>query len=234
MRNNSYQNLPLLDEQVQPMATRYSTGGRDHLNHLIPVGRDHNYRNGDIFGRSSPSVMFKEPSQQLTLCQRFMALSIILKILLFFAIIAIGIVLLDAFFTSEKEFEYLFDPSGSGDTAALPCDAPNYAKFTLKLAYEATFFSMFKDGKEQKRFDATDVVKVDNNYYIVCESSWYLLKLSNSLTSFSDTNVQIGEVNREDGEPSGYVAIFYNSRKHNFHIVRESATMFDTSSREGR
>lgn len=111
----------------------------------------------------------------------------------------------------------------SGDAAT--CDAPMYSKTTLKTAYENSFAAMFKDTKGEKKFEASDVIIVDNNFYTVCDNSWSIEKITESLTPFSVENVQIGDPNRDPNEDSGFEAIFHDAADDTFYVVRESVAL---------
>lgn len=101
------------------------------------------------------------------------------------------------------------------------CELPTYSKTTLKLAHEETFMALFKNTKKQFKFEASDVVFVHNHFYSICDSSWSIDKIGESMTPLSADNVQIGSPNREKDE-SGYEAIFYDYVKSIFYVVRES------------
>lgn len=102
------------------------------------------------------------------------------------------------------------------------CDNPAYSKTTLKAAYEDSFIALMKDTKHQKKFEASDVIVVEDNFYAVCDNSWAIEKLSDQLIPFSDANIQIGEP-EIDGKPdSGYEAIFHDDATDIFYVVRES------------
>jgi hypothetical protein len=95
----------------------------------------------------------------------------------------------------------------------------DYTKKTLKLAYELPFASLFRDAKGQKKFEASSVVIHDNFAYAVCDSSWAISKFDVNLQPFDETNIQIGDPNREEDD-SAYEALFYDHGT--FHVIRES------------
>jgi len=109
---------------------------------------------------------------------------------------------------------------------ALLCDDGKYSKRTLKLAYELPFASLFLDNKGQRKYEASSVVVVEDNVYAVCDSSWAISKFDRGLQPFQETNVQIGDVDREP-EDSGYEGLFHDDGT--FYVVRESIQHEDTS-----
>ena len=100
-----------------------------------------------------------------------------------------------------------------------PCDDGHYSKRTLKLAYELPFGSLFRDNKGQKKYEASDVILVDDNAYAVHDSSWAISKFTTQLQPFTDANIQLGDPLRED-EDSGYEALLHEDGV--FYVVRES------------
>jgi len=106
------------------------------------------------------------------------------------------------------------------------CEDGGYSKRTLKLAYELPFHALFRDNKGQKKYEASSIVIVGDNAYAVCDSSWSISKFDSQLTPFADSNIQIGQPDREE-EDSGYEALFYDAG--NFYVVRESIKHDDKS-----
>ena len=100
------------------------------------------------------------------------------------------------------------------------CDDGSYSKRTLKRAYELPFAAIFKDTKGQEKYEASDIILVDGEAYAVCDNSWAISKFGDDLTPFSPGNKQIGDPNREDGEDSGYEALFHDDGT--FYVLRES------------
>ena len=100
------------------------------------------------------------------------------------------------------------------------CSDGNYSRRTLKKAYEMPFSALFKDNRGQKRFEASDVIKVGDELYAVCDSSWAISKFGSSLLPFAETNLQIGDPDREADEESGYEGIVHSDGV--FYVVRES------------
>lgn len=99
------------------------------------------------------------------------------------------------------------------------CGDGLYSKRTLKLAYELPFIALFQDNRGQKTYGASDVIKVDDNFYAVHDNAWAVSQFSASLTHFSADNVKVGEPQREK-ESSGYDAIVHSDGL--FCVIRES------------
>jgi hypothetical protein len=112
------------------------------------------------------------------------------------------------------------------------CSMPAYADRTLKLAHEETFAGLFKDPKGEYKFEASDVIVVDNDYYAICDSSWAISRIGSSLTPFSDRNKQLGSPNNWKRDDSQYEAIVYDNRGKKFYAVRESVKMFDDAAED--
>lgn len=94
-----------------------------------------------------------------------------------------------------------------------------YSSHTAKTAYEMPFAALFKDTRGEKKFEASSIFNLNGTYYAVCDNSWAISKFESDLAPFSDTNVMIGEPNRE-AEDSGYEAIFI--LQNTVYVVRES------------
>jgi len=112
------------------------------------------------------------------------------------------------------------DPLSSSREENRHCDNGRYSKRTLKKAYEMPFAALFKDCRGQKKFEASDVIKVGDDFYAVCDSSWAISKFGSALLPFAETNVQIGDPERVKNEDSGYEGIVHSDGI--FYVVRES------------
>eukprot|EP01083_Nonionella_stella_P306344 1072674_1 len=100
-------------------------------------------------------------------------------------------------------------------------DDKSYSSRTVKTAFEMPFAALFKDKKGERKFEASSSVKVDDEYYSICDSSWAISKFTaSSLTPFSDENVMIGDPDREADVDSDYEAISYHDGS--FYVIRES------------
>lgn len=117
----------------------------------------------------------------------------------------------------EKDDDYEY--SSSSTTSSSSCDDGHYSKRTLQLAYEKPFVSLFPDHKGQRKFEASSVIVIGDDAYAICDSSWAISKFGKELEPFHPGNLQIGSVNREEGD-SGYEALFHDGGT--FYVVRES------------
>jgi hypothetical protein len=107
------------------------------------------------------------------------------------------------------------------------CDDGKYSKRTLQFAYELPFAALYDDNKGQKTYEASSIVKKDDNFYAVCDNSWAISKFTTKLTPFSKDNVQLGTPYPEDAvDESGYESIFWD--KDSFYVVRESVEHDDS------
>ena len=85
-----------------------------------------------------------------------------------------------------------------------------YSKTTMKTAFEQSFFGMLRDQKGEKKFEASDVIKLDEDwYYAIADSSWAIHKFRSDLASYNPENILIGDPHREP-EDSGYEGIFFD------------------------
>lgn len=100
-----------------------------------------------------------------------------------------------------------------------------YSKRTLQLAYELPFAALFLDNKGQKKYEASDVILVDEDVYAVCDSSWAISKFSRQLKPFSSKNSQVGDPIRDSSYESGYEAIVHDDGT--FYVLRESVQQED-------
>jgi hypothetical protein len=176
--------------------------------------------NGSSSPLRSPLPLLDEPSEDV---ERQSLLSTQTKWRLFtvtMVSLMLFLILFYEFGPSDSSSSESSSNSGSG------CKMPSYADDYLKLAHEDTFAALLKDRKEQYKFEASDVVIVGTDYYAVCDSSWALSKIGETMTPFSATNVQIGTPDRES-EDSAYEALVYDDMNEIFYAVRESVDTED-------
>jgi len=120
----------------------------------------------------------------------------------------------------------------SGSGAAL------FSKATLKRVVDQTVSGllMYNAIGNEKKFEASDVIRLGEFFYVVCDSSWSILKASESLPLLSESNALIHPDVATDveswvppDEESGFEAIVHDmsSFSHgggheDFYLVRES------------
>jgi hypothetical protein len=98
---------------------------------------------------------------------------------------------------------------------------------SLKTDFETSIFGLLEDVKGQFKFEASDVILVDNEFYIVCDSSWMVTKASNNLPILSTSNIQIeADPDYVKDEDSQFEAIFYDQQE-GFFLVRETVDLGD-------
>jgi hypothetical protein len=109
-----------------------------------------------------------------------------------------------------------------------------FSKKTLKRIADRTIYGLLRYDATagESKFEASDVVRVGDYFYVVCDSSWSILKLSDSLPLLSRDN----ELIRHDAsfdppskEDSGFEAIIHDASSlshgaghEDFYVVRES------------
>jgi hypothetical protein len=72
------------------------------------------------------------------------------------------------------------------------CKASTYSKTTLKIASESTMVALFRDTKGFQNFEASDVVRVKNVYYVVYDNLYAIGRISQDLPFRSDKNLLLG------------------------------------------
>jgi hypothetical protein len=112
------------------------------------------------------------------------------------------------------------------------CSDPAYSSASLKLAHEEAFAALIKNTKKQHKFEASDVVLVNDDFYAICDSSWAIDKVDASMTAFASTNTLIGTPDRESND-SDYEALFYDYNLNVFNAVREAVVVFPVDNPPG-
>jgi hypothetical protein len=123
--------------------------------------------------------------------------------------------------TTTSDNSYVFTGHGTMPNVQ-QCNDGKYTTRTLKLAYELTFASLFRDNKRQKKYEGSSVIVVNETAYAICDSSWAVSKFDVRLQAYAAKNQQVGDPTRKDTpkDESNYEAIFYESG--DFYAVRES------------
>lgn len=131
--------------------------------------------------------------------------------------------------------EGIYIPNGGYESPySLPdiqhCIAADYSKTTAKMIFELPLAALLSDHRGGKKFEASDVVIVNDYAYVVCDNSWAITKLKLPLRPFSEDNMQIGNPTRVEGEESDYEAIFHHDGV--FYAIRESVKLKIPSSKK--
>ena len=77
---------------------------------------------------------------------------------------------------------------------------PTFTKHTLKTAVDRPVTSLLQTGAlaGERKFEASDVIKMDDYLYIVCDSSWAILRVHETMPHLSPVNIQIGQPQHDD------------------------------------
>ena len=108
--------------------------------------------------------------------------------------------------------------SGSG--------AATYTKKTLKTVAERPVSGLltYTKSSAENKYEASDVIRVGNQFYVVCDSSWSILRFEHSLPLLSSDNEAIQPTFEppDDGD-SGFEAIMHDATSEgDFYVIRES------------
>jgi len=102
--------------------------------------------------------------------------------------------------------------------------AKTYTKSTLKRIVDRTVSGLLEFSAHEPKFEASDVVRVNGHFYVVCDSSWDILRVDERLPLLSQKN----EVVKPDAPPpdeddSGFEVIIHDaSAPGDFYVMRES------------
>lgn len=80
---------------------------------------------------------------------------------------------------------------------------------TLKTLAERTFHGLlpYSASFTETKFEASDVIRVGEQFYVVCDSSWRIFRVSHSLPLLSSSSQAIGPDSSfvpPEGEDSGF------------------------------
>ncbi len=98
------------------------------------------------------------------------------------------------------------------------CESKSYRKNVLKLIKETPFAGLFRDVKNQTKFEASGVAAVRGKYYVVFDSSMALGVLDDSFSFRGENNVLIGDV----GPESQFEGIAYVPENDTFLLLHEA------------
>ncbi|KAL8435702.1 hypothetical protein ACSSS7_002305 [Eimeria intestinalis] len=141
------------------------------------------------------------------------------KLLLFFAFCFLCFVLLHAARQPQNASTRLTTAEAHGGI----CD-DDYRENTLKLAHEASAFSLLAEGWPERKFEASDVVASNKSLYFVCDSSFALMKTGFGLRPLAPENALIGRSERQGKSESDWEALWLDEVTHTFYVVREAVT----------
>lgn len=98
------------------------------------------------------------------------------------------------------------------------CERKSYRKNVLKLVKETPFAGLFRDVKNQTKFEASGVGAVRGKYYVVFDSSMALGMLDDSFSFRGEDNVLIGN----PGPESQFEGIAYVPENDTFLLLHEA------------
>ena len=100
-----------------------------------------------------------------------------------------------------------------------------YTKRTLKALHDAPVGALlsYEALLGERKFEASDVISYGDHYYVVCDSSWAILRVHKSMPLLSAANAQIGapQDGYEEGD-SGFEALVHDATSDSIYVVRES------------
>ena len=108
--------------------------------------------------------------------------------------------------------------------------AATYTKTTLKGIFDRAIAGLltYEAAAGESKFEASDVIRVGEEFITVCDSSWSILKVSESLPLLSHENRLIQpdpSFVPPEGEDSGYEAVMHDAssgEEEDYYVVRES------------
>ena len=107
--------------------------------------------------------------------------------------------------------------------------AKTYTKTTLKAIADRPIAGLltYDESAGESKFEASDVIRVGESFISICDSSWSILKVSDSLPVLSHENRLIrhdASLVPPEGEDSGFEAIMHDASGsgEDYYIVRES------------
>jgi hypothetical protein len=106
-------------------------------------------------------------------------------------------------------------------SAEAVCLDPNYTKVTLKLANEMTMAGLFPDLKGERKFEASDVIRVENHYLVIYDNLYQIGKIHQQLDFHNTANVLLNSNPERKGD-SGFEAIVYDEPSGVFYVVIEA------------
>lgn len=101
------------------------------------------------------------------------------------------------------------------------CSNDDFTKTTLKADLDATYAALIKDKRGENKFEASDVVIIDDKFYSICDNSWSIQVIGSHFTPLDHTNYQIGAPQGD----SDFESIIYDSFTDVFYLIRESQTI---------
>lgn len=79
------------------------------------------------------------------------------------------------------------------------CDDPDYTDITLKTVHEQTIIGLLGNTKGQKKFEASDMQLVGNDFYVVFDNLEAIGKFDDQLAYNSPNHYLVGDVGTDSG-----------------------------------
>ena len=103
--------------------------------------------------------------------------------------------------------------------------AQRYRNEHVKAVHDSPVASLFEYStlKGEAKFEASDVVRIGEHFYSICDSSWAVLRVHESLPMRSKLNAHMGDPQHgfAEGE-SGFEGIFHDKTQDGMYVVREA------------
>jgi hypothetical protein len=119
--------------------------------------------------------------------------------------------------------------SNLGHKKSLFCHDQEYRSFTLKRVREAPFSGLFRDVKNQTKFEGSDVATLNGSYYVVFDSSFSIGRIDDTFAFRGAHNTLIGEKGEIDSQFEG---IAYVPENGTWLLLAESKNVDVSSSEE--
>jgi hypothetical protein len=110
--------------------------------------------------------------------------------------------------------------------------AQRYRNEHVKAVHDSPVASLFEYStlKGEAKFEASDVVRIGEHFYSICDSSWAVLRVHESLPMRSKLNAHMGDPQHgfAEGE-SGFEGIFHDKTQDGMYVVREAVDISGAS-----
>jgi len=105
--------------------------------------------------------------------------------------------------------------------------AKTFTKVTLKRIVDRTVSGLLQFSSHEPKFEASDVVRVGEQFYVVCDSSWSILRLDERLPLLSHDNQALHPdasfaLAQDEKEESGFEVLMHDKTSGAFYVIRES------------
>lgn len=123
----------------------------------------------------------------------------------------------------QQDGQLNFEIGSLDKKSSSDCEVKSYKKNVLKLVKETPFAGLFRENKNQSRWEASGVAAVRGKYYVVFDSSMALGLLDDSFSFRGKDNILIGE----PGPESQFEGIAYVPANDTFLLLHEALPEVD-------